>query len=74
VGARWYLFAVSYMAAIKLTVAFAHRIVTGSWPRFGDVPFGIIMVAIIISTPFQAGEEIGWRGYALPRLAAISHS
>ena len=43
---------------IKLTVAFAHRIVTGSWRRFGDVPFAIIMAAIIISTPFQAGEEI----------------
>jgi membrane protease YdiL (CAAX protease family) len=57
------------MAAIRLTVAFAHRIVTGSWPCFGDVPFGIIMAAIIISTPFQAREEIGWRGYALPRLA-----
>ena len=25
VGARWYLFAVSYMAAVKLTVALAHR-------------------------------------------------
>jgi uncharacterized protein len=69
VGTRWYLFAVSYMAAIKLTVALVHRVMTGSWPRLGDEPLGIIMVAIIISTPFQSGEEIGWRGYALPRLA-----
>jgi membrane protease YdiL (CAAX protease family) len=69
VGARWYLFAGSYMAAIKLTVALVHQVTTGSWPSFGDEPLGIIMAAIIISTPFQSGEEIGWRGYALPRLA-----
>jgi len=70
VAAPWYLFAVGYIPAIKLTVALIHRVVTGAWPRFGDEPWYIIPLAIAFSTPFQAGEEIGWRGYALPRLAA----
>jgi membrane protease YdiL (CAAX protease family) len=70
VGARWYLFAVGYMAAIKLVVALVLRVATGAWPRFGSEAWYIIPLAIAFSTPFQAGEEIGWRGYALPRLAA----
>ncbi len=70
VRARWYLFAIGYMVAIKLTVALVHRVITGSWPRFGNEAWYVIVVAIVISTPVQAGEEIGWRGYALPRLAA----
>ena len=69
VGTRWYLFAIGYLPAIKLCVALVHRVMTGSWPRFGTEPWYIIVVAIAISTPVQAGEEIGWRGYALPRLA-----
>jgi len=69
VGTPWYLFAIGYLPAIKLSVALVHRVLTGSWPRFGTEPWYIIVVAIAISTPFQAGEEIGWRGYALPRLA-----
>lgn len=70
VGARWYVFAAGYMAAIKLGAALVHRLVSGSWPQFGHDAWYVMVAAILISTWVQAGEEIGWRGYALPRLAA----
>src|SRR4051794_33822084 len=71
-GARWYLFAVVYMAAVKLTVALLHRITLGAWPRFGDEAWYVMLAATIGSVIIggQSGEEIGWRGFALPRLAA----
>ena len=68
VGARD-AFAVAFMAAIKLTAAVVYRAATGTWPQFGE-SVHLIAGALIISTPVQAGEEIGWRGYALPILAA----
>jgi membrane protease YdiL (CAAX protease family) len=68
-GARWYVFALGYIVAIKLAAAVLHRFVAGGWPPFGQEPLLLMAGAIVVSTPVQAGEEIGWRGYALPRLA-----
>jgi hypothetical protein len=71
-GLRWYAFAVGYIAAVKLAAAVLHRFVAGEWPRFGEQPVLLMLAATVFSTVTlgQAGEELGWRGYALPRLAA----
>lgn len=70
VNIKWYLFAAGYIAVIKLLVALTHRIITGAWPQFGQEAWHLIIVAILFSTWVQAGEEIGWRGFALPRMTA----
>jgi membrane protease YdiL (CAAX protease family) len=69
---RWplYVFAVGYMPLTRLTAAAIARGTTGEWPAFGATPWLLLLVATFLSTWVQAGEELGWRGYALPRLAA----
>ena len=69
VPVRLYILALTYIAVVKLTAAILHHLVTGEWPPFGAESLALIPFAIAFSTPFQAGEEIGWRGFALPRLA-----
>jgi membrane protease YdiL (CAAX protease family) len=72
VGLRWYVFAIGFMAAVKLTTALVHRAVFGQWPVFGVTPVLVMLAATLVSVLIlgQAGEELGWRGFALPRLAA----
>lgn len=65
---KYYAIAIFFMATIKLAAALIHRCAFGSWPPFGTTPVALMLVATLFSTPVQAGEEIGWRGYALPRL------
>ena len=71
VGARWFAFALLFMFSVKLLVALFVRISTGAWPVFGSEPVPLMFAAAIGSTLIggQVGEELGWRGYALPRLA-----
>lgn len=69
VAGRWYLFALAFIPAVELLTAVLHRAITGAWPLFGQTPWYLMAAGVLVSTWVQAGEEIGWRGYALPRLA-----
>lgn len=62
----WYAVAVGLPVALTLAVAELHRLLGGSVnPGSGDPLALIAILALLV-----AGEELGWRGFALPRLQA----
>ena len=78
VGFRWYLVAVLFEPARWLLSVGIDRLL-GSGYALGPMPVKMILgsgpgfmivVAVIFTLPNAIGEEIGWRGFALPRLQA----
>jgi membrane protease YdiL (CAAX protease family) len=71
VSGRWLVFALFFMIVVKLLVALIARVSTGAWPdnRVDLLPLMVAGAIISTLTGGQVGEELGWRGYALPRIA-----
>jgi uncharacterized protein len=67
---RYYVFAILFYPLTRLAGAALERIVLGTWPGASRESLGVMIVATFLSTPVQAGEEVGWRGFLLPRLSA----
>jgi CAAX protease family protein len=79
VGVYWYLFALLFPLCARLIAVGLDLLLGGSAPTFfsaagipADTNPLLLIVPVFIGVFFQAGlaEEIGWRGFALPRLQA----
>jgi len=75
-GIWWYIFIFFFPVVIHLLAVGMNVMLGGELPQFfsaNDVPAGnplLFIIPLFLIIFFQAGlaEEIGWRGYALPRL------
>ena len=70
VEGRLFFFALGYFVAIRFAAALLYRVSSGEWPAFTQELWFLMLLAGVFLSPMQAGEEVGWRGFLLPRLSA----
>ena len=75
VGWTWVLVAVLLPVGLFVVAGLIQRLTSGAWPDLallGEVEYlpylGIPLAALLWFLTWGLGEEIGWRGFALPRL------
>ena len=68
----WYVFALLATAVVALAAIGIHVVLGGETPQFNDPAQLYLIIPVFLYVLFLsvAGEETGWRGYALPRLQA----
>lgn len=66
----WYAAAVLLVPAMIATVFLAASVWRGSWLPAPQVTVGAVAFMVLIQVPNTLAEELGWRGFALPRLAS----
>ena len=71
IGLKWYVVALGVPLALHVIIAVAARLL-GWIPalRLNDRPLSLILVIAVFVLLASVTEELGWRGYVLPRLLA----
>ena len=68
VGFRWWLAAFLLAPVATFAAIGIYVLLGGTVGRFDPSQWYIVLLGPVFALPFFVGEEMGWRGYALPRL------